>query len=364
MLSTARNNNARGRRGRGGGRNGRAGSQRSSNDNQSSKKKDEKKIKKFHPQVKGKHPEYSFDEVKKELVKSLELTDLDKADDIINLIRGMTMLDLEAVRPQLQVSAAATRAQQDVENEQFKENWKYDMKKWDQRVDALANNKRKAHAKILKFCSDVMEQKLEREVDYETTLYRDPIELLKRIKKFMTTSEDTDWEFFVLLEALTKFVNCRQGGNETPNEFRKKLEERAKTVRALLGDDFLDHFVKGTTGYNQLPGTAVPHIESDEQTSYKRNAWEMLQASTMLYNCDRSRYQSRIDSMNAAYMVVHQPYEQRMTYPITMHNATETLNRHKHDNRKIMRNGKNRQSAGSNKNAGPTSGAGARAKRA
>ena len=226
-------------------------------------------MKKFHPQVKGKHPEYSFDEVKKELVKSLELTDLEKADDIIDSIRNMTMLNLDAVRPQIQVSQAATRAQQDIENEQFKEDYKYDMKKWDQRVDALANNKRKAHAKILKFCTATMEQKLEREPDFEDDLYRDPIELLKRIKKFMTTSEETDWEFFVLLEALTKLVNCCQGGNETPNEFRKRLEERAKTVRALLGDDFLDEFAKGTTGYNQLPGTNVPHIESNEQTDYK-----------------------------------------------------------------------------------------------
>ena len=38
--------------------------------------------------------------------------------------------------------------------------------------------------------------------------------------------------------------------------------------------------------------------------------------------------------MNAAYMVVHQDYGQRMTYPTTVHNVTETLNRHKHDNRK------------------------------
>ena len=107
MLSAARSNNTRGRGGRGGGRNGRTSGQRSS-DNQTSKKRDEKKMKKFHPQVKGKHPEYSFDEVKKELVKSLELTDLEKADDIIDSIRNMTMLDLDAVRPQLQVSQAGT----------------------------------------------------------------------------------------------------------------------------------------------------------------------------------------------------------------------------------------------------------------
>ena len=360
MLSAARNNNARGRGGRGGARNGRAGGQRSSGNAGSSKRKDEKKLKKFHPQIKGKHPEYSFDEVKKELIKSMELTDLEKADDIIDSIRNMTMLNLDAVRPQLQVSQAATRAEREADNEGFKEEYRYEMKKWDQRVDALANNRRKTHAKILKFCTEAMEQKLEREADFETTIYRDPIELLKRIKKFMTTSEETDWEYFILWEAMSKLVNCRQGGNETPNEFRKKLEERAKTVRALLGDDFLDGFAKSTIGYTRLQGSAVPGIESNAQLEYKQNAWEMLKASIMVYNCDRSRYQSKIDTMNAAYMVVHQPYEQRMTYPITMHNATETLNRHKHDNRK-SKNGKYVNSGSNVRNGGHTNNSGTRA---
>ena len=172
--------------------------------------------------MKGKLPEYSFEDVHKELVKSLELADLDKADDIIDSVRTLTSLDLDAVRPVLEVSQAATRAEQETENERNKEAYKYNMKKWDQRVDALANNKRKLHAKTLKFCSDTMEEKLERDPDFEGILYRNPIELLKRIKKYMTMSKETYWEFFGLLDALTKLVTCRQGGSESPNEFRKQ----------------------------------------------------------------------------------------------------------------------------------------------
>ena len=36
------------------------------------------------------------------------------------------------------------------------------------------------------------------------------------------------------MDALIKFVTCQQGGSESPNEFRKRLEEQAKTVKALL----------------------------------------------------------------------------------------------------------------------------------
>ena len=76
MLATARNHN-RGRGGRGGGRNGRPTGNRQANGTSTSKKKDEKKLKKFHPLIKGKFPEDSFEDVVKELVKTLELLDLD-----------------------------------------------------------------------------------------------------------------------------------------------------------------------------------------------------------------------------------------------------------------------------------------------
>ena len=69
----------------------------------------------------------------------------------------------------------------------------------------------------------------------------------------MTQSKETDWEFFGLWEALIKLMACKQGGSDTPNEFRKSLEERAKVVSALLGNDFLDRFAEGTQGYAALP---------------------------------------------------------------------------------------------------------------
>ena len=167
MLSAARNQGRGGRGGRGAGRNGRAGGQRYGNTANSSKKKDEKKLKKFHPQLKGKLPEFSYTEVKKELIKSMESSDLEKADDIIDSVRNEVMLDLDAIEPTMQVSAAATRAEREAEQEAFKEEYRNKMKKWDARVDALANNKRKLHAKILKFCSEAMEEKLERDPDFD-----------------------------------------------------------------------------------------------------------------------------------------------------------------------------------------------------
>ena len=335
MLATSNRRNAGGRGGRGSnGRFGQRNQNRNSNSSSTSKKKDEKKLKKFCPQTRGKTNEYSFEDVKKELVKALESTTLDKAEDIIDSVRKMDLIDLNSIRPVLTLSQEQDEAVREAENERIRDTHKYDMKKWDSRVEALANNKRKLHAKVLKFCNEAMEEKLERESDFDKLLYDDPIELLKRIRKFMTASEETDWEYFELWEALKRLVTCHQGGTESPNAFRKKLEEHAKQVQSLLGDSFMHEFAKGTKGYAVMKDDA-------ERTKYQENAWEMLLASGMMFNCDRGRYQSRVDKMNSDFMVVHMPYEQRMTYPVTLHNATETLNRHKPDNKKSKFNNRN-----------------------
>ena len=104
-------------------------------------------------------------------------------------------------------------------------------------------------------------------------------------------------------------------------------------------------FAETTQGYQLL-------ADDDERDLYKNNVWEMLLASGMMFNSHRERYQSRIDAMNSQFMVAHMDYSQRMTYPMTLHNATETLNRHKPDNRKskFVKNVSTRSSDG-NRNA-------------
>ena len=204
MLNAVRSRN----QGRGYARNGQANGQRFNQGSTSSKRSDWKYKKRFHPLVKGKHPEYSFDEVLEELVKSMEQLELSKADDIINSIYDMEYVDLDAEEPELEISVEPLRADRDAENKQFKEVYKRAMKKWDSRVEALSNNKHKLRSEMLEFCTETMEQKLKQVPNWDNELRRDPICILKKIKKFMTTSDETDWDFFVLWEALSKFINC------------------------------------------------------------------------------------------------------------------------------------------------------------
>ena len=266
MLAAAKSNSARGKNR--GAKNGRYYGPKSGNGGVTPDKKDGK-LKKFHPLIKGITPEHSFEDVKKELVKNLELMTLEKADDIIESVRDMQLLDVEALKPNMKISQLTVAADKEAEKDNFREEYKHENKTWERRLDAMKNNKHKLHAKVLKYCSKEMEQKLERESDYETVLYKDPITLLKRIRKFMTTSEETDYQWFHLWEALQRLMNCKQGSNEAPNDFRKRIEDSATAVKALLGKDCMKHFARNTKGFDVL-------TTQNDKDNYAENTWEMF----------------------------------------------------------------------------------------
>ena len=74
-------------------------------------------------------------------------------------------------------------------------------------------------------------------------------------------------------------------------------------------------------------------------------------ASGFIYNCDRKRYQSRIDHMNANYSLTHLPYGQRNQYPMTVENVSTLLNRHRADNQGTRNTGSNKsKNQGANNN--------------
>ena len=149
----------------------------------------------------------------------------------------------------------------------------------------------------------------------------------------MTITGDTEWEYFALWEAMRKLFNCQQKENENIAVYRKRFEEAAKGVAAMTGESLLDRFAGKTHEYGTL-------TDDNEKKKFKKETWERFLANGLIYNSDRAKYQSRIDTMTAQYTLKHLDYQQRCTFPTTIQNAAEVLNQHKHDNRK-KRNGNN-----------------------
>ena len=113
-------------------------------------------------------------------------------------------------------------------------------------------------------------------------------------------------------------------------------------MKALIGDNIFDKFVKKSQGYAVLSKT-------NEKDKHKQETWERCIANGLIYNCDRAKHQSRIDTMTAQYALKHLDFDQRCTFPTTLENAVDVLNLHKHDNRKKQNNGGGQQPNGKNK---------------
>ena len=115
-----------------------------------------------------------------------------------------------------------------------------------------------------------------------------------------TTSDETDWEQFSLWEAIRKFVNCKQKENEDVGSYRRRFEENARSLQNLMGDKWLNEFMKKTKGYQEIEESG---LEISDQDDYVNRGFEIFMASGFIYNCDRKLYQSRIHHMSAKHRV-------------------------------------------------------------
>ncbi|CAJ1929555.1 unnamed protein product [Cylindrotheca closterium] len=214
------------------------------------------KEKKFHPLTRGNIPKFSFDEVKKTLVIKMSTMKMDHIDDMIQSVRTLSLFDIESVKPTLVLVTNDSDPDKEIKNEERRTNYLADRKDWKARKNAFDNNKRNVYGMIMKMCTDHMVDKLEREADFDNKLFNDPVELLMRIKKFMMTTVDTEWEYFGLWKTMSNLINCHQKEKENNASFCKRFEERAKALQALLGDDFLDKFTEKSQEYDLLGSNA------------------------------------------------------------------------------------------------------------
>ncbi|CAJ1940743.1 unnamed protein product, partial [Cylindrotheca closterium] len=167
-----------------------------------------------------------------------------------------------------------------------------------------------------------MKDKILQEVDYNEKIEGDPIELLRRINKFMTTSDVTDWEPITLWEALQKWVNCRQKGNETVIEYRRRFEECATTVLSFMGDSWLDVFASKTTAYHEIENNHPTNGLSDREKKRVAAEVEALQ----------EEFQEEfpvLDHFVTAYAVEHVDYAQRYLFPRDVETAAKALHNHR-----------------------------------
>ena len=78
-----------------------------------------KKEKKFHPLTRGKTPDFSFVEVKKELITNLSNVKMDHINDVIISVSELKLIDLKKAEPKLRIITDVKDSEREEKNKQF-----------------------------------------------------------------------------------------------------------------------------------------------------------------------------------------------------------------------------------------------------
>ncbi|CAJ1964165.1 unnamed protein product [Cylindrotheca closterium] len=290
--------------------------------------------KQYHPH----NPDFTHEQVTIYLLEAIALKSLDYAQDMIWSVRNMAHVDFKALRGTQTVYKPGKNDSKFFKSSrqaQLDRNWENLNVKIDKREVIYTTNQYTVAAIITKhFITQAMRDKLSNETDW-LDLKEDHVMLLKRIKTFMTITDETKWQHFGLMESLKRFTNCTQKQNESVNGYRRRFEAQADHVFEILGTDVLHVYATKTMGYLDLyDSEADPDDIKALQETFKKAVLGTFKASAFFYNCDRSRFQSMLDKANQTYAMEFKEYDQRNKYPPTIDQVAKALIKHKPDNRK------------------------------
>ena len=145
---------------------------------------------KFHPKSSMSSSEYkTYEQTEETLINVIRMLSNKHTDDMVSSIKKMKIIDMQDAEPELEKSDKDDPADRAEDNVGFVKKYEMDMKRHAIREDAFRENRSHVTALILeRFITSDMHEKLRNESDFKTTL-ECPVELLKRIKRFMEVSE-------------------------------------------------------------------------------------------------------------------------------------------------------------------------------
>ena len=117
---------------------------------------------------------------------------------IANALKTLTPISFEA--PTLQASTSTDAAVLARETRQLL--YKAELDKFNKLEANYEDNLTKAYGLIWEQCAQSMKIKIEARRDFESTIYNDPIELLKAIKEHATNYQENRYEMCIIADAL------------------------------------------------------------------------------------------------------------------------------------------------------------------
>jgi hypothetical protein len=169
------------------------------------------------------------------------------------------------------------------ENKQFEMEYKAKLTEALRRIRVYNDNLVKSYALIWEQCNTAMQNRLEQRTDYETTIYNDPIELLKAIKEHALNYQETRY---------SALFSTKQREGENLQEYTKRFKTSKEILESHIGAPvILQKYVQAMPTYDKNNTTVVNGLIA--------KASEQLMAFIYLENADLKKYGSVLTNLNS-----------------------------------------------------------------
>jgi Reverse transcriptase (RNA-dependent DNA polymerase) len=207
----------------------------------------------------------------------------------------------------------------EVQNEQYKIEFKAEYDAYMKRKQFYEANTTKAYALLWEQCSKGMQGKIEANENFSSKIKGKPIELLKIIKQNCLNYHEHRYEMSIILDSMKTLFNVKQKDNESLQDYTKRFKTARDVMKSHIGGPIiLTRFVENMPGYDPT--------KPDEITIMQEKAQSQFLAYMYLDNADKAKYGTLLTGLHT------QTSLKNNQYPKTITEANNVLSNHRFDN--------------------------------
>jgi hypothetical protein len=242
-------------------------------------------------------------------------------NDIGNALENLDEYDIETHRPSLNFSTSTDDDTKEAENRQYEIEFKEEFAAYMKRKQSYELNKTKAYAFLWEQCAKAMQNKIESNSKFESTIKDDPIELLMIIKQHALNYHEHRYEMAIMFESLRTLFTLKQKEGESLQDYTKRFKTSRDVLRSHIGGPIiLSKYMKTMKDYDEKNAAKVEEC--------KEQAYQQLLAYIYLDNSDKAKYGTLINGLQT------QQSLKNNQYPKTVTEANNVLNNHRFDKTK------------------------------
>jgi hypothetical protein len=242
----------------------------------------------------------------------------DRGRDIAESLRELQKPNTDTWMPTLRASTETDATVALTENKQFEMEYKAKLTEALHRIRIYDDNLVKSYALIWERCNTAMQNRLEQRTDYKTTIYNDPIELLKAIKEHALNYQETRYEMSIISDAFRALFSTKQREGENLQEYTKRFKTSKEILESHIGSPVILHkYIEAMPTYDPNNPIVVNGLISQ--------ASEQFMAFIYLENADLKKYGSVLTNLNSQKSLGNDQY------PKTLIETNNVLGSHRFD---------------------------------